>query len=176
MIDCRDFRKNHVAFVDDLLPGVDMVAMQCHLHECDACARHDMLVRRSLLLFRNTPMIEPSPDFSVRLNARLRECRAMDAMADASGMSISRTLVAAAASILLIGTLALSTTDWTGSPGDVLLEPVVAYEPAPPTPPLANPAVVVSGSAGMPIWSSMLLAEQASAQFAAEFRLANWTR
>ena len=37
-------------------------------------------------------------------------------------------------------------------------------------------AVVVSGSAGMPIWSSMLLAEQASAQFAAEFRLANWTR
>ena len=153
-----------------------MVAMQRHLHECEACARHDMLVRRSLLVVRNAPMIEPSPEFSVRLNARLRECRAMDAVADARTMSMSRALVAAAASILLIGTLALSTSDWVRSPGIVVLEPAVAYEPAPPTPPLANPAVVVSGSAGMPIWSSMLLAEQASAQFAAEFRLANWTR
>ena len=175
-MDCRDFRKNHVAFVDDLLPGVDMVAMQLHLHECETCARHDMLVRRSLLVVRNVPMIEPSADFSARLNARLRECRAMDAMASGGEAPVSRTLLAAAASILLIGYLALSTSDWMQPQGDVVLEPAIAYEPAPPTPPLANPAVVASSSAGMPIWSSMLVAEQASAQFAAEFRLANWTR
>lgn len=175
-MDCRDFRKNHVAFVDDLLPGVDMVAMQCHLHECDTCARHDMLVRRSLLVARNAPTIELSPDFSARLNARLRECRAMDALADPGRTSNARAVLTAAASILLIGYLALSATDWTQPPGDVELAPAIAYEPAPPTPPLANPAVVASSSAGMPIWSSMLLAEQASAQFAAEFRLANWTR
>ena len=175
-MDCRDFRKNHVAFVDDLLPGIDMVTMQRHLLECDACARHDMLVRRSLLLVRNAPMIQPSADFSVRLNARLRECRTMEAMADAGRASYSRTFVAAAASILLVGVLGLSATEWVGSADEVVLAPAVAYEPAPPTPPLANPAVVASGSAGMPIWASMLVAEQASAQFAAEFRLANWTR
>ena len=175
-MDCRGFRKNHVAFVDDLLPGVEMVVMQRHLHECEACARHDMLVRRSLLVVRNAPMIEPSADFSARLNARLRDCRAMDAMGNAGRTPVSRALAAAAASILIIGYMSLAATDWLRHQDDVVLAPAVAYEPAPPTPPLANPAVVATVSAGMPIWSSMLLAEQASAQFAAEFRTANWTR
>ena len=175
-MDCRAFRKNHVAFVDDLLPGVDMVAMQGHLAECEACARHDMLVRRSLLLFRNVPLIQPSPDFTRRLHARLRECSSIDRMPHATRMPAAWSILSAAAGVLIAGYLALNVADWMHGPGDVELAPAVAYEPPPPRPPLANPAVLASVSTGIPLWSAMLLAEQAPAHFAEEFRTAGWTR
>src|SRR5262249_25048879 len=55
------------------LTAVDMDAMRAHLGRCTNCAHQDTSVRRSLLLVRNLPVIEPSPDFMVRLNARLAE-------------------------------------------------------------------------------------------------------
>lgn len=175
-MDCRTFRKSHVAFVDDLLPGVDMVAMRSHLSECDACARHDMLVRRSLLLFRNIPTIQPSADFSARLNARLRECRVGVHMPHRGRTFGSRGVLAAAASVLMAGYLALSATEWLMPEPELELAPVIAFEPPPRTPPLANPAVLASVTTGIPLWSAMLLAEQAPAHFAAEFRQIGWTR
>lgn len=175
-MDCRTFRKNHVAFVDDLLPGVEMVAMQCHLCECDACARRDMLVRRSLLLARNVPLIEPSAGFRERLDARLRECRSLEALPPAGRTPGTWSMVTAAAGVLLAGYVALSAPDWMKSQSDVELAPAIAYEPPPPPPPFANPAVLASVSTGIPLWSAMLLAEQAPAHFAAELRLAGWTR
>src|SRR4051812_48889219 len=71
-MDCREFNQKHVAFVDDLLPGLDLVRMQRHLAECERCAHHDTLIRRALLVVRNMPEIRPSADFSARLQARLR--------------------------------------------------------------------------------------------------------
>ena len=73
LMDCREFRSKHVAYVDDLLAAVDMEAMRAHLACARCCARQDTAVRRSLLLVRNLPSIEPSPDFMIRLNARLTE-------------------------------------------------------------------------------------------------------
>lgn len=72
-MDCSDFRQHHLAYVDDTLPGDVLVAAERHRVECAACSAHDTLVRRSLLLARNLPSIEPSPDFTARLEARLRE-------------------------------------------------------------------------------------------------------
>jgi anti-sigma factor RsiW len=71
-MDCREFCDQHVAYVDDTLAGIELVRMQRHMAECDSCAKHDAKIRRSLLLFRNLPPIQPSPDFSERLEARLR--------------------------------------------------------------------------------------------------------
>ncbi|HUF26730.1 MAG TPA: hypothetical protein VMM18_07090 [Gemmatimonadaceae bacterium] len=179
-MDCRAFRKNHVAFVDDLLPGVEMVAMQCHRSGCDACARHDMLVRRSLLLVRNVPIIQPSTDFARRLNARLRECPQLDGMAQGVRGRGSRSVIAAAASVLVVGYLSVSALELLQPDAPMVMTPAVAYEPAPQTPPIASPSVVAAAvSTGIPLWSSMLLAEQAPAHFAAEFRLTtltNWSR
>jgi hypothetical protein len=175
-MDCRAFRKNHVAFVDDLLPGIDMVSMECHLSECAPCARHDMLVRRSLLLFRNVPSIQPSADFAARLDARLRDCRALERMPHVAPASGSWSMISVAAGALVAGYLALTVPEWIAPASDVELAPAVAYEPPPRTPPLANPAVLASVSTGIPLWSAMLLAEQAPAHFAAEFQLAGWTR
>src|SRR5688500_3094334 len=75
-MDCRTFRKNHDAFVDDTLPAVEIVAGQRHLLECADCAHYDTTVRRALMVFRNLPTIQPSADFSARLSARLAEPRA----------------------------------------------------------------------------------------------------
>jgi hypothetical protein len=83
-MDCSAFRRHHVAYVDDTLPGDLVVAAARHVAECPACARHDTGVRRSLLLARNLARdvapLECSDDFAARLEARLAavrvECRA----------------------------------------------------------------------------------------------------
>ena len=89
-MDCRDFQENHFAYVDDTLPGIELVGMQMHLLECEKCAKQDAAIRRSLMLFRNLPTIEPSADFSARLQQKLEIARAADAaLAAQSGSSRS---------------------------------------------------------------------------------------
>ena len=83
-MDCTDFRRHHLAYLDDTLPGDVLVAAERHRIECAACGAHDTLVRRSLLLARNLPSIEPSADFTARLDARLRAVRAEASNADAA--------------------------------------------------------------------------------------------
>ncbi len=75
-MDCTEFRRHHLAYVDDTLPGDVLVAAERHRVECAACGAQDTLVRRSLLLARNLPTIEPSADFAARLEARLCAVRA----------------------------------------------------------------------------------------------------
>src|SRR5689334_23044537 len=81
-MDCREFRDKHLEFVDDTLAGIELVGMQMHLTECEQCSRQDAIVRRSLMLFRNIPSIEPSPDFSIRLEQRLKAAKLADAQAN----------------------------------------------------------------------------------------------
>lgn len=71
-MDCLEFRRHHLAYVDDTLPGDVLVAVERHRVECAECGAHDTLVRRSLLLARNLPTVELSDDFAARLEARLR--------------------------------------------------------------------------------------------------------
>lgn len=73
-MNCHEFRKNHCAFVDDTLPGIEIIRMQRHLSECESCASLDARIKRSLLVFRNLPTIEPSENFSVRLQEKIRNC------------------------------------------------------------------------------------------------------
>ena len=54
-MDCRTFRKHHLAYLDDTLPGDVMARAQCHVLNCDACAAHDTMVRRSLMMVRSLP-------------------------------------------------------------------------------------------------------------------------
>lgn len=75
-MDCREFRKQHFAYLDDTLPGDTMAEAQRHVMACDNCAAHDSMVRRSLMLVRNMSVIEPSAAFRQRMQARLNETRA----------------------------------------------------------------------------------------------------
>jgi anti-sigma factor RsiW len=176
-MDCRAFRNQHVAFVDDFLPGEAVVAMQRHLLECERCAAHDAKIRRSLLVFRNLPAVEPSPDFFSRLNARIESERAAPSpMFAARGPGIG-TFMGAVASVVTVGYLAAASLNWTEPRGDVVLAPVVATEPAVVLPSVENQALVASVSAGMPVWPMVLFAEQAPMRFAqAQFTQASWKR
>lgn len=180
-MDCRTFHKNHVGYVDDTLSAMDTVEMHGHVAECSWCARHDTAVRRSLLIVRNLPTIEPSADFNSRLNARLRELGpstqfARGVVKKPAFWGLHR-LAAAVAAIAAIGTLGFASLELMGSPPELALEPVVATRPKPQPPPTANHAIVTSASVGMSVWPTVLTVDQAPMDFVrAEFRQASWTR
>lgn len=166
-MDCRDFQENHFAFVDDTLPGIELVGMQMHLLECEKCANHDAAVRRSLMLFRNLPAIEPSADFSAKLQQKLDLVKAADMYA--SQARISRKFVAAVAvtSVVMLGYIGVSLRQ-VDFPQDIILPPVVASIPEPASSVVTSPgtAMVASVPAGLPLWTAALFAEQAPARFA----------
>ena len=178
-MDCRSFRNKHVAFVDDVLPGEDVVAMQRHLLECERCAAHDAKVRRSLMVFRSLPTIEPSTDFYNRLTARIEAERTRAAVRPAfaaRGPGIT-TFMGVAASLVAAGYLTATSMQWTQPRGDLALAPVVATEPALPPSSVANEALVASVSAGMPVWPMAYFAQQAPMRFAqVQFTQASWER
>ena len=170
---CSEFREHHCAFIDDTLAGVELVRMQRHITECPACAEHDTRVRRSLMVARTIPMIELSPGFSRRLEARLRECR-RDGEERSCVNFRTVAAVGAVASALMLGYISESLLRQTGSPKDIIFPPVVAMA-TPPSPDPAEispavvsqaPAIIASVSAGIPIWPAALFAEQVPIHFA----------
>jgi hypothetical protein len=70
-MNCRTFREHHGTYLDGLVGEAQRAAMKRHMAECASCAAHDTAVRRALLVLRNLPPIEPSPEFNARLRTRL---------------------------------------------------------------------------------------------------------
>lgn len=127
-MDCSTFRENHAQFVDGLVADDELVAMQRHVAECEPCATHDATIRRAILLFRNMPVIEPSPEFGARLQARLRaERREQRTRAQAAGYGGPGvgTFAALAAGLVAAGLVVVSALGGRGSVAPVTLTPVV---------------------------------------------------
>src|SRR5215208_1855831 len=142
-MDCREFCDQHLAFVDDTLAGIELVRMQRHIAECESCANHDAKIRRALLLFRNLPSIEPSADFSRRLEARLKECNC-DHLA-ATQRNLRRGAVAATlASAVMLGYIGTTLYRHSDAPRDLIMPPVIASLPEPELTPIttSTPAIV----------------------------------
>lgn len=181
-MDCREFNQKHVAFVDDLLPGIDLVRMQRHILECERCAHHDTLIRRALLVVRNMPEIRPSADFSERLQARLQTVRTETTFGDrAAGHPRLTTFAAVATGVIAAGVLSVTVMQQSAPKRDLTLPPVVASLPEiqaePYSSPLAPGAMMASASTGIGIWPAVFAAEQAPLHFAAsELRLVNYTQ
>lgn len=177
-MDCREFCDQHVAYVDDTLAGIELVRVQRHLMECEGCAKHDAKIRRSLLLFRNLPSIEPSADFSQRLEARIKNCEYENLVASTQRNLRRGAIAATVASVLMLGYIG-STLFQSEPPRDLVMAPVVATIPEPDLSPFntSTPAIVTSVSAGLTIWPAALFAEQVPVRFAhSSLELANYTR
>jgi hypothetical protein len=168
LMDCRDFREKHVAYVDDTLPAVEMEAMHRHARSCYRCSRHDTAVRRGLLLVHNLPQIEPSDDFMEKLADRI-------AALDASGDDVEQTspyqlttgaFAALAAGLTLFGYVALETAHHFGTPEALVLPPVVATAPALPAPTPTGSAYMAGISTGMPIWPAVMMMDEAPRRMA----------
>jgi hypothetical protein len=170
-MDCKQFRKQHLAYLDDTLPGDEMAPAQHHVMVCDGCAAHDALVRRSLMVARSMPMLEPSADFQARLRARLAECRdecrderaaLLTAPQPASSRN-SRVVLAVAASAMLG---AFVWQGWTPAAPELSIQPVLAATPAPPTPvPYLTPELMQAMATGNPVWPAAMLIEDAPTHF-----------
>jgi putative zinc finger protein len=158
---CSEFRDLHCSFVDDTLAGVELVRMQRHIAECGDCARLDATVRRSLMVVRSLPAIEPSAGFSSRLDERLRECRLSQANSSGGGF---RTVAAigAIASLIMLGYVAETMRAADQRPADIVFPPAVAMAVPPDTTPA--PSIVASVSAGIPFWPAAVLVEQGGLQ------------
>jgi len=166
-MDCRDFREQHLCYVDDTLPGVELVRMQMHLTECPECARHDATIRRSLMLFRSLPRIEPSPDFSKNLERKLRDAK----LADSAAVRTSRTrrlgTAVTVSSALMLAYIGFSLRQ-VDTPQDIVLPPVVALASIADTQMSSSPApeMLAAVPAGLPLWTAAFFAEQTPVHFA----------
>ena len=177
-MDCREFGKKHLAFVDDTLSAVDTAAMRRHLHVCAPCARLDTRIRRGLLLARNLPVIQPSADFMERLNVRLREVGPIDRFSATPSYRLSYRVAyrgfsvgmfsAIAAGIMAVTLLASALLGGDTRDEDLRLPPVVASvpEPEPQEAPVASPVYVASFMSGMPVWPAVMHAGEASLHMA----------
>jgi hypothetical protein len=161
-MDCRRFRNQHALLVDERCSAVQENEMRDHMRACSACARLDAAVRRSLLLARNLPDIQPSPDFLPRLEARLR--------AGAQPVELRRrystTAIAAVAATVVFAALATLELVRGAQPAAIQLPPVVATTPDA-DPSIISSALVATLPTGMSVWPAIVAATYAPVHFVA---------
>ena len=164
-MDCREFRDRHAPFVDLLCSAVEEAEMREHIRLCATCARHDMVVRRGLMLVKSLPTIEPSPDFQARLEARLRSTDFDTPRTRSLRISyVAFTAIAAVlAFVALFGVAAMR----NAQPQVIHLSPVVASVPEIESSPLAATALVAAVPTGMSVWPAIMVANEAPIQFVA---------
>lgn len=173
-MDCRTFRRQHVAFVDDTLPGIDVVQMERHRIECTSCSRLDADVRRSLLLIRNNlPTIQPSEEFSQRLAKRLEaeRARSLTPVPLFKGPGL-RGFLSMSMGLVALGVLSVAFTREPEQALQTVRLPYVTLRPngAPmgmnAALPVAPPAFVASVSTGMAVWPALMMMEEAQSRYA----------
>ena len=167
-MDCREFREKHVGYVDDTLSAVEMEAMHRHVRSCYRCSRHDTAVRRGLLLVHNLPRIEPSADFMEKLSERIAALDApgVDVEVSPSYQLTTGAFAALAAGLTLFGYVALEAAHHFGTPPTLRLPPVVATAPAQPKPTPRSSAYMAGISTGMPVWSAIMMVDEAPRRMA----------
>lgn len=165
-MDCKEFRDRHAPFVDLMCTMQDEREMREHLKACAACTLHDTRIRRSLMLVRSLPTIEPSADFRARLDARLREVRASEHLAGPRpARFVAVRFAALAAGIALMSYVAADLLR-RAQPPEVAMPPVVASLPEEALH-VATPAMVAAVPTGMSVWPAIMLASQAQVQLVA---------
>ncbi|HEY0932067.1 MAG TPA: zf-HC2 domain-containing protein [Gemmatimonas sp.] len=194
-MDCKQFRKQHLAYLDNTLSGEATSAAQRHVMACDPCAAHDTMVRRSLMVARSLPSLSPSDEFQARLRERLATCRSADGRypaGDELGLPrprATKALIAVAASAVL-GVIAIQSFQGD-RPSELSMQPVIASQPSRPVPLSAvlpahhdalngaptyvTPALVQVMATGNPVWPAAMIVEDApmqlvSAHFSFEVR------
>jgi hypothetical protein len=166
-MDCSEFRDKHALLIDLRCSALEESEMRQHMTECRHCAHHDMIVRRSLMLVRSLPTIEPSPDFQARLAARLRSASLTPAVATPRPLRASfGAFVALAAGIGFVAYLAADALR-QAPPVEIRMPPVVASLPELDASAVATPALVATVPTGMSVWPAIMVASQAPVHFVA---------
>jgi hypothetical protein len=161
-MDCRRFRDLHALLIDERCSALVESEMRDHMAVCARCARHDATVRRSLLLVRNLPDIQPSADFRARLEARLRAgAQPLD-----PARRVSLGAFTAIAASLVLAVLAGIGMMRASAPDELRLAPVVATAPQA-DPSVISSALVAAVPTGMSVWPAIVAATHAPVHFVA---------
>jgi hypothetical protein len=155
-MNCREFRSNHVGFIDDVLSAADMAEMRRHIGACARCATLNVRIRRSLLVVRNLPQIEPSADFYARLCEQLKTAPAPVAThrtASTAATYFALTAALAAALYFAIAGGMHRTTLFQTVPRQI----VAADEPDRTSPLIGDATLVATVPAGVPVWPAMFM-------------------
>jgi len=150
---CREFKSNHVGFIDDLLSAADMSEMRRHLHVCAQCATLDTRIRRSLLVVRNLPQIEPSADFFFRLSEALKQAPPPQARRAPLATAAAVTAITAALAAAVYFTMAV-TDSHRAAPVVPATQPTVATIH---TVPMNEATIAAAAPAGVPMWPAMFM-------------------
>lgn len=162
-MDCKRFLNQHALLIDERCSALEENEMRGHMRVCAACARHDTAIRRSLMLVKSIPDIEPSPDFQARLEARLRAgAQPMELRRPRLGRTV---YVAIAATVVFVTAIASGMLRGEGAP-TIRMHPVVATVPET-EPSLASTALVASIATGMSVWPAIMAAHEARIHFVA---------
>jgi len=167
-MDCREFRHKHVPFVDDVLPAIDMEAMRRHLMRCPKCSKQDTAVRRSLMLVRNLPTIEPSADFMNRLSVRLAEIGPPSYELPSSNPFLPsfRSFVVLAAGIGAIAVISIEASRYFNTTAPRAALPIASATVDSTPTSATNAAIVASVPTGIPVWPAVLMVGEAPLRFA----------
>jgi hypothetical protein len=166
---CREFRSTHVAFVDDLLSAADKQSMLEHRASCAGCARLDVRIRRSLLVARNMPRIEVSPDFMSKLNARLAATEEESGSPDShlKNMLSLGALATLAAGLVVAGYLVASVPSAPQRGGQLVPHSIMASAVAtlPESSLATDDADVGETPTRADVWPAMFVADRHSVRF-----------
>jgi hypothetical protein len=152
---CREFKSNHVGFIDDLLSAADMSAMRRHIAVCPNCSTLDTRIRRSLLVVRNLPRIEPSADFFFRLSEALKQPPAPKPNHRPLIAAAAFTAVTAALAAAVYFAMAISPATRPPEPA-VTATQTTAAAPVP-LAPMNEAAIAATVPAGVPVWPAMFM-------------------
>jgi hypothetical protein len=114
-MDCRTFRRLHGLWMDGGLAPRHAERLLSHVGGCEGCAHFDAMVRRALLVARNSDAVSVSSDFGERLRRRLAEERVrcatdadIDVIPGTRAPRLAPTWRIAAAAVLVVGGAAVS--------------------------------------------------------------------
>lgn len=161
-MNCREFKSNHVGFVDDILPAADMAEMRRHIASCSSCSTLDIRIRRSLLVVRNLPQIEPSADFFARLSEALKEAPPLETRRGSyvrAATYAAATAALAAALYFAMAVLPAENVDAVQPAATVAsntqIQPV----------PMNEVAIAAAIPAGVPVWPAMFMVGELPTHF-----------
>jgi hypothetical protein len=173
-MDCKEFATLHASYIDDTLPGYQMVAMRGHLTICAKCSKRDAEIRRSLILLKNLPSVEVSEGFQEKLRARITAEGPAYQRQRGSNTTWMRWSAVAAGLIALAGAKGWYERERIV---DAPIRLPAVFASAPVTyagDDESAPAYVASMSTGIPMWPALMLAEEGPLRFAG-VQTASWS-
>lgn len=101
-MNCKNVQQSLSAYLDQELPGSEMLRMRSHIHHCPMCQEELEVVRALKNLLASAPIVEPEEGFELRLKVRLAQEVVSEKRATLKLSTLACVSLAAAAMTFLV--------------------------------------------------------------------------